>query len=111
MFKKIKTLFKNKNPNSKAYKYERAMAIDGKAIRYVTERINNVDEVVGKAGAINVKGDELLVFSSFDIEFRCKIEDLDANDLMSHDGVILSGHDLEHGGKFRTVIAYYTYYR
>ena len=94
-----------------SYKYERAKAINGKAIKYVTERIDNVDEVVGRAGAINIKGDELIVLSSFDIEFRCKIEDLSANDLMSLDGVVLSGHDLEHDGRFRTIIAYYSYYR
>ena len=111
MFDKLKSLFKNKNPDSAAYKYERARAIDGKAIKYVTERIDNVDEVVGRAGAINIKDDELLVFSSFDIEFRCKIEDLSANDLMSLDGVVLTGHDLEHDGRFRTIIAYYSYYR
>ncbi len=111
MLDKIKGLFKSKNPNSASYKLERARAIDGKAIRYVTERIDNVDEVVGRSGAINLKGDELLVFSSFDIEFRCKVDDLSANDLMSLDGVVLSGHDLEHGGKFRTIIAYYSYYR
>ncbi len=111
MLNKIKNLFKNKNPDSYAYKYDRARAIDGKAIKYVTERIDNVDEVVGRSGAINVKGDELIVLSSFDIEFRCKIEDLSANDLMSLDGVVLSGHDLEHEGKFRTIIAYYSYYR
>lgn len=111
MFEKIKSLFKNKNPNSTAYKYERAKAIDGKAIKYVTERIDNVDEVVGRAGAINIKGDELIILSSFDIEFRCKIEDLNASDLMSLDGVVLSGHDIEHGGRFRTIIAYYSYYR
>lgn len=111
MFDKIKKLLKNKNPDSKAYKYERANAINNKAIKYVTERINNVDEVVGRSGAINIKGDELIVLSSFDIEFRCKIEDLTASDLMSLDGVVLSGHDLEHDGKFRTIIAYYSYYR
>ena len=77
----------------------------------MTERIDNVDEVVGRAGAINIKGDELIVLSSFDIEFRCKIEDLSANDLMSLDGVVLSGHDLEQDGRFRTIIAYYSYYR
>ena len=30
---------------------------------------------------------------------------------LSKDGVVLTGPDLEHGGKERTVIAYYVYYR
>jgi len=33
------------------------------------------------------------------------------SELMSLEGVILSGPDYEQGGKERTVIAYYTYYR
>ncbi len=111
MLEKIKKLFKNKNPESLAYKTEKAKSLNGRAIKYVTERINNVDEVVGRSGAINLKDDELIVLSSFDIEFRCKISDLSASDLMSLDGVVLSGHDLEHEGRFRTIIAYYSYYR
>ena len=27
------------------------------------------------------------------------------------DGVILTAHDLEHGGEYRSVVAYYSYYR
>ena len=32
-------------------------------------------------------------------------------ELMSGDGVILTAHDLEHGGEYRSVVAYYSYYR
>lgn len=106
IFKKI-----FKNLNSRAFKYEKAKSLDGRAIKYVTERIDNVDEVVGRSGALNVKGDEFIVLSDFDIQFRCKIDDLNAGDLMSLDGVVLSAHDLEHDGKYRTIIAYYSYYR
>lgn len=111
MFEKIKELFKKDKTNSITYKYEKAKMLDGKAIRYVTERIDNVDEVVGRAGALNVKDDEFIILSSFDVVFRCKIEDMTAGDLMSLDGVIISGHDLEHEGRYRTIIAYYSYYR
>ena len=109
MFSKLKNIFSKSA--SKSDKYSRVQAMNGKAIKYVTERINNVDEVVGRSGAINIKGDELVLLSSFNVEFRCKVTDLTASDLMSLDGVILSGHDLEHDGRFRTVIAYYSYYR
>ena len=42
---------------------------------------------------------------------RCKIDDLQIWELLSHDGVVLTGPDLEHGGTVRTVVAYYVYYR
>ena len=58
-----------------------------------------------------VRDDELLVFASADVLFRCKIDELEAWELLSKDGVVLTGPDLEHGGVERTVIAFYVYYR
>ncbi len=43
-------------------------------------------------------------------EGRCKVDELEASELLSLEGVILKGCDIEHGGEFRQVIAYYTYY-
>ncbi len=111
MFDKLRKALLSKKPNSRAAALERMKSLDGRAIKYVTERIDNVDEVVGREGAISVKDGELILFSSFDIQFRCPLDLLSANDLMSLDGVVLCGPDLEHGGNERTVIAYYTYYR
>ena len=53
----------------------------------------------------------MIVFASADILFRTPVDSLTASELMSLDGVILTGPDLEHGGEMRTVIAYYLYYR
>jgi hypothetical protein len=88
-----------------------AERIAGQYIKYVTERINNVDEVIGRKGSLAIRGDEFLVFASADILFRCKIDELRASELLSKDGVVLIGPDLEHGGEERTIIAYYVYYR
>ncbi len=111
MFNKIRGIFRNKSADSTAFMIQKVKSLDGKTIRYVSERRNNVDEVVGRAGAFNIKGDEFVVMSSFDVVFRCKLEALSASDLMSLDGVVLQGPDLENGGKNRTIIAYYSYYR
>lgn len=111
MLKRIFSLFSRNDPASAKSRLERAKRLDGKAIKYVTERIDGTDEVVGRSGAINIKDDELIVLSSFDIEFRCKLDELEASDLMSLDGVILTGRDLSHEGRLRTIIAYYSYYR
>ena len=112
MFKRFfKKLTESKNPES--YRYRRAMAerICGHHIKYVTERIDNVDEVIGRSGGLNIRGDELLVFASGDVLMRCKIEDMDASDLLSGDGVVITAPDLEHGGRERTIVVYYVYYR
>ena len=105
-----------KNENSLAHRFEMAKKLDGKHIRYVTERTvdpvtgNYDDLVIGREGALIVRGDEFLVYASADVLFRTKLETLTASELMSHDGAVISGPDMEHDGRQRTIIAYYTYY-
>ena len=110
MLKFFKNLTKSKNPNSKRYRYDMAQRISGHHVKYVTERIDNVDEVIGRSGSLNIRDDELLVYASFDVLMRCKIADMQASELLSKDGVVITAPDLEHGGKMRTVIAYYVYH-
>ena len=109
--KLIKKLTESKNPESKRYRYDMAKRICGHHVKYVTERIDNVDEVIGRSGGLNIRGDELLVYASFKVLMRCKIADMEAAELLSKDGVVITAPDLENGGKMRTVIVYYVYYR
>ena len=112
MFRRVIEHFtKSKNPDSPRYKWDMARRISGHHIKYVTERIDNVDEVIGKGGSLCIKDDELLVYASFDVLMRCKIVDMQAAELLSRDGVVITAPDLEHGGKVRTVVAHYVYYR
>ena len=109
--KLFKRLTKSNNPESKRYRYDMAQRICGHHVKYVTERINNVDEVIGRSGGLNIRDDELLVYASFKVLKRCKIADMEAAELLSKDGVVITAPDLENGGKIRTVIVYYVYYR
>ncbi|NLK40008.1 MAG: hypothetical protein GX303_07215 [Clostridiales bacterium] len=111
MFNIFKRLAKKNNPNSKAYRYEMAKRLNGKPIRYVSERIDEVDHIIGRAGSLSVKDDCLLVFASSEVLFRAKIETLEAWELLSKEGVVLTAPDLENNGAVRTIIAYYVYYR
>ena len=107
----FKKMFKSKDPESKRFKWDMARQIANHHVRYVTEKKNGVDEVIGREGALNIKDDELLVFASADVLMRCKIEQMQAWELLSRDGVVITAPDLEHGGVERTVIVYYVYYR
>ncbi len=107
----IKKFTTSKDPESPKYRRAMAERICGKRLRYVTERRNNVDEVIGREGNMSLRDDELIVFSSSEVVFRCSVPELQAAELLSKDGVVLTGPDLEHGGEVRTVIAYYVYYR
>jgi len=106
-----KRLTKSKNPDSKKFRREMAMAVAGQHIKYVTEKRNDVDEVIGRNGGLNIRNDEMILYASADVVFRCRIDDLQIWELLSKDGVVLTGPDLEHGGEVRTVVAYYVYYR
>ena len=50
-----KSFTKSKNPDSKRYKKDMARHLDGMALKCVTERINGIEEVIGKSGAIILK--------------------------------------------------------
>ena len=64
---------RKKDPNSKKYRWEMAKQMSNHHIRYVTEKINDVDEVIGRNGGLNIRDDEMLVFASADVIMRCKI--------------------------------------
>lgn len=100
-----------KNPDSSAYRREMAEKIAGHRIRYVTEKINGVDEVIGREGSVDVRNGEFIVFASSEVILRCNIDDLQAWELLSKDGVVVTAPDIEHGGIERTIIVYYVYYR
>lgn len=104
-------LTKSKNPDSKKFRWDMARSVEGQHIKYVTEKRDNVDEVIGRNGGLNIRDDEFIVYASAKVLFRCKIDELQIWELLSKDGVVLTGPDLENGGEVRTVIAYYVYYR
>ena len=112
MFKKVwQKWTKSKNPESKRYRMDMARQICGHHVKYVTERIDNVDEVIGRSGGLNIRDDELLVYASARVLMRCKIADMQASELLSKDGVVITAPDLDRGGEKRTIIVYYVYYR
>ncbi len=102
---------KKKKEDSPAYRREMAKKLSGRHIKYVTERIDGEELVIGREGSLTLRNDEFLVFASSDILFRASVDELAASELMSLDGVILTAPDLERNGQVRTVIAYYLYYR
>ena len=107
----FKKLFKSKDPDSKAFRRDMALAVCGQHIKYVTERRNDVEEVIGRNGGLNIRDDEFIVYASSKVVFRCKLDDLQIWELLSRDGVVLTGPDIENGGAVRTVIAFYVYHR
>ena len=108
LFRKIRM---NSDPDSKTFRREMAMSVCGQHIKYVTEKRDGVEEVIGRNGGLNIRDDEFIVYASSDVIFRCKVDELKIWELLSKDGVVLTGPDLEHDGIERTIIAFYVYHR
>lgn len=108
----FRRLFRPKNAAGRRFREEMAKQLDRRTVKYVTERKagEDSDTVIGRAGEILRRGDEILVIAGDGTLFRGKIADTAMSELMSLEGVIFEGEDLEHGGKRRKIIAYYTYY-
>lgn len=106
-----KIFCKTKKQDSYSFRLERAKALHGQVIKYVTEHRNGNEDVVGRGGALSVHGDKFIVDSSGDRLFSCYIKDLEASYLMSGDGVVIKGPDIINGGKERTITVHFVYYR
>lgn len=108
----FKRRFSKKDENSPAFKRKFAGNINNRHVKYVTERFNGIEEIVGREGHINILpgGDEIAVTCGITEVFRGRIEELSMWTLMSNDGVVLDGYDLV-TGRYREVTAFYLYYR
>lgn len=112
LINKIKKCLLKNNENSPAFRREFAQKINNRHIKYVTERYDGIEEIVGREGHLNIlpNGDELAITCGIEEVFRGKIDELSMWTLMSNDGVVLEGYDLV-TGRQREVTAFYLYYR
>ncbi len=88
-----------------------AVALDGKLITYAVRREPNGEVVIGKDGRICAATETLeLRFSNGSVPFACPVASMEYGDLMSRNGVLITGDDTV-TNKRVTVVAYYKYYR
>ncbi len=106
-----KILGLDKKPNSYAFRLERAKSLHGQVVKYVTENRDGNDDVIGRGGSLCLHGDTFIVDSSGERLFACNVADLEANNLMSGDGVVIHGPDALSDGKIRTITVHFVYYR
>ena len=80
MLKLFKRLTKPKE-GSLRFKQEMAERMNGRHIRYVTERENDQDIVIGHDGCIAVRNGELIVLSDGVEKFRVTVAEMTASEL------------------------------
>jgi hypothetical protein len=101
--------------SSPQFKRRMAGHIDKRRLRYVCERVTKdgkIEEfVVAREGFIHLNKDEqITVVCDGKNVFRADIYGLKMAELLSLEGVILEGLDLE-SGRQRVIVAFYVYYR
>ncbi len=107
----LKRLFGMASMDSPKAKRKRALDYHGTAIKYVTERRSDNDDVVGRGGSLAVHNDEFVINTSTDTLFRCPISEVEISNLMSGDGAIVKGPNSLENGKVRTLTVHFVYYR
>ena len=109
IFKKIFT----KRVKASGYKFrlQQALSLHGQPVKFITERRQDNEDVIGRGGAMAVHGDTFIVDSSGDRLFVCPIAELDISTLMSGDGVIIQGPNMLENNKFRSIIVHFVYHR
>ena len=87
-------------------------ALDGRAIRYASERDSDTktERVLGKSGRINTKNGVIMIMCDGSEVFRCDAKTARCGELMSLNGVVITGIS-NATGRETTVVGYYQYYR
>ena len=96
---------------SYAFRKKMAESLHGQPVKYITERREDNDDVVGRGGHMAVHEDEFILDSGTDTLFRCPIAQLTCDMLMSGDGVIVTGPNALENNKIRTYTVHFVYYR
>ena len=100
-----------KRYDSYAYRLEQAKSLHGQDVKYVTEYVDGNDNVVGRGGSVCLKDDVLIIDSSGDRLFMCEVGKLGINQLMSGNGVIITGPNMLENGNVRVLTVHFVYYR
>ena len=89
--------------------FRRAMAenIARRRLRYAVERIDDTDIIIGREGGFNIRDGVFIVFADSRVIFRFNIDEMEASELVSLGGAIITAPDLESGGKVRTILVHY----
>ena len=102
--------FNRNNENSKKYKLKKAMSYNNKKIDYVTERLESGEVVLGKDGYVSVKNGLFIVCCQGSVLFEARADEISCGELLSRNGVIINGVDVQTGNE-RSIVIHFVYYR
>ena len=99
------------DPGKRGFGSKMAKYLSGKALRCVSERSGEIETVLSHGGVLRREGKLLCVYGEGDeLLFSCLSEDMNAGELLSLEGVVITAADAR-TGDVRTIVAYYKYWR
>lgn len=102
--------FKKKNKSGDGG-LKKAKYLDEKILKCVVERSDGEEKVISRSAVFLLRDGYLLIYDGPDVIFKCRPEEMDAGELMSLEGIVITAPDYSRGGEVVTVIAYYKYWR
>ncbi len=104
----LKNLFKGKRYRQNL---EKARSLDGMAVKYITEFVDGNENVISRGGGLSVMGDNLIVLGERDRLFISDLGKVEICELMSGDGVVITGPNLIYNDEIRMITVHFVYYR
>lgn len=99
-----------KKENSKKHKLAQAEKFNNLVIESVTERIEGEEILIGKSGSISMKDNLFIICCEGKTVFQGNVYEISISELMSRNGIIIRGTDIE-TQRDRCVVAHFSYYR
>ena len=90
---------------------DKAKYLNEKKLKYVARREDGVETVICRDSVILYRDGRICIYDGPDVVFRCDPEKMEAGELMSLEGVVITAPDLTRDGEAVTVVAYYKYWR
>ena len=98
---------KNKNPGAR----KRAEYLNEKMLKCVSIRENGEETVISRSAVFLYRDKFLLIYDGPDVIFKCDPDEMEAGELLSLEGIVITAPDYTRDGEVTTVIAYYKYWR
>ena len=90
---------------------DKAKYLNEKKLKYVTQREEGVETVICRDSVILYRDKRICIYDGPNVVFACDPEQMEAGELMSLEGVVITAPDLTRDGETITVVAYYKYWR
>jgi len=104
-------LFFKRKDKASANGKKRAEYLNEKILKCVSVRENGEETVISRSGVFLYRDGYLIIYDGPDLIFKCLPDEMEAGELMSMEGIVITAPDYSRDGQTTTIVAYYKYWR